>query len=56
MDSCETVEKLVAYHRTTWPLEPVPSGAQTLIEKGKKGTFDDPFQGEIDHNQIVLKF
>ncbi|XP_023342034.1 adenosine deaminase-like protein isoform X3 [Eurytemora carolleeae] len=27
-----------------WPDEPMPAGSDTLIEAGKKGSFDDPFR------------
>jgi len=42
--SCQTIEKLVAYHTKMWPDEPMPAGSDTLIEAGKKGSFDDPFR------------
>jgi len=42
--SVTTISTLLDHHLATWPEEPMPSGAQTLIQQGEKGTFDDPFQ------------
>jgi len=39
-----TMGALLDLHRKNWPEEVMPMDCDTLIEKGKTGTFDDPFR------------
>ena len=42
--SPSTMSRLLEMHRKKWPEECMPKDCDTLIEKGKTGTFDDPFR------------
>eukprot|EP00092_Neocalanus_flemingeri_P021537 GFUD01023359.1.p1 GENE.GFUD01023359.1~~GFUD01023359.1.p1 ORF type:complete len:352 (+),score=103.59 GFUD01023359.1:57-1112(+) len=42
--SPSTMGNLLELHRKNWPEEKMPLDCDTLIEKGKTGTFDDPFR------------
>ena len=42
--SPNTMTSLLELHRKKWPEETMPQDCDTLIEKGKSGTFDDPFR------------
>jgi len=42
--SPNTMTNLLELHRKKWPEETMPQDCDTLIEKGKSGTFDDPFR------------
>lgn len=42
--SCETIKKLLTYHKSKWPEETMPEGSETWLAKGLQGTLDDPFR------------